>query len=47
MVEVPVIRIIDVTNRDGDQIARIILSKLQKTVVNWLLDQINDILGLG
>jgi len=36
---VPVIRIIDVTNRDGDQTARIILSKLQKTVVNWLLDQ--------
>ncbi|MCD6350554.1 MAG: homocitrate synthase [Armatimonadetes bacterium] len=35
----PVIRIIDVTNRDGDQTARIILSKLQKTVVNWLLDQ--------
>ncbi len=35
----PVIRIIDVTNRDGDQTARILLSKLQKTVLNWLLDQ--------
>ena len=35
----PKIQIIDVTNRDGDQTARIILSKLQKTVINWLLDQ--------
>jgi homocitrate synthase NifV len=39
VVDLPTIRIIDVTNRDGDQTARIILSKLQKTVVNWLLDQ--------
>lgn len=37
--ELPKIQIIDVTNRDGDQTARIILSKLQKTVLNWLLDQ--------
>lgn len=38
MVCVPRIQIIDVTNRDGDQTARIVLSKLQKTVLNWLLD---------
>ena len=35
----PKIEFIDVTNRDGEQTARISLSKLQKTVVNWLLDQ--------
>ncbi len=35
----PKIEFIDVTNRDGEQTARISLSKLQKTVINWLLDQ--------
>lgn len=35
----PIVQIIDVTNRDGDQTARVILSKLQKTVINWLLDE--------
>jgi isopropylmalate/homocitrate/citramalate synthase len=35
----PKVYIIDVTNRDGDQTARIVLSKLQKTVINWLLDE--------
>jgi homocitrate synthase NifV len=35
----PSIEFIDVTNRDGEQTARISLSKLQKTVVNWLLDE--------
>jgi isopropylmalate/homocitrate/citramalate synthase len=35
----PGIEIIDVTNRDGEQTARISLSKLQKTVINWLLDE--------
>ena len=35
----PSIYFIDVTNRDGEQTARICLSKLQKTVINWLLDQ--------
>ena len=35
----PQIRLIDVTNRDGEQTARLCLSKLQKTVINWLLDQ--------
>jgi len=35
----PQIEFIDVTNRDGDQTARICLSKLQKTIINWLLDQ--------
>lgn len=35
----PKIEFIDVTNRDGEQTARIALSKLQKTVINWLLDQ--------
>ena len=34
----PKIEFIDVTNRDGEQTARISLSKLQKTVINWLLD---------
>ena len=34
----PKIEFIDVTNRDGEQTARICLSKLQKTVINWLLD---------
>ena len=29
---VPKIRIVDVTNRDGEQTARIVLSKLQKTI---------------
>ncbi|NLO75185.1 MAG: homocitrate synthase [candidate division WS1 bacterium] len=35
----PQIQIIDVTNRDGEQTARISLAKIQKTVINWLLDQ--------
>lgn len=35
----PTIEFIDVTNRDGEQTARISLSKLQKTVINWLLDE--------
>ena len=35
----PKIEFIDVTNRDGEQTARISLAKLQKTVINWLLDQ--------
>ena len=39
VVLVPKIQIIDVTNRDGDQTARVVLSKLQKTVINWMLDQ--------
>jgi homocitrate synthase NifV len=34
----PTIRLIDVTNRDGEQTARLSLSKLQKTIINWLLD---------
>lgn len=34
----PKIEFIDVTNRDGEQTARISLSKLQKTVINWMLD---------
>ncbi len=34
----PQIYFIDVTNRDGEQTSRISLSKLQKTVINWLLD---------
>ncbi|MEA3403576.1 MAG: homocitrate synthase [Armatimonadota bacterium] len=34
----PKIRIVDVTNRDGEQTARIVLSKLQKTILNILLD---------
>ncbi|MGI5820289.1 MAG: homocitrate synthase/isopropylmalate synthase family protein [Armatimonadota bacterium] len=34
----PKIRIVDVTNRDGEQTARIVLSKLQKTILNLLLD---------
>jgi len=33
------IRIVDVTNRDGEQTARIVLSKLQKTIINIMLDQ--------
>ncbi len=35
----PTIRIVDVTNRDGEQTARIVLSKLQKTITNILLDE--------
>ena len=35
----PKIRIVDVTNRDGEQTARIVLSKLQKTIINILLDE--------
>ena len=34
----PKIRFVDVTNRDGEQTARIVLSKLQKTILNVLLD---------
>ncbi|MFO8079823.1 MAG: homocitrate synthase [Armatimonadota bacterium] len=34
----PKIRIVDVTNRDGEQTARIVLSKLQKTILNVMLD---------
>ena len=36
---VPKIYFIDVTNRDGEQTSRICLSKLQKTVINWMLDE--------
>jgi len=36
---VPSIYFIDVTNRDGEQTSRICLSKLQKTVINWMLDK--------
>ena len=39
MVHKPKIYIIDVTNRDGVQTSRICLSKLQKTMINWYLDQ--------
>ena len=35
----PRIEFVDVTNRDGEQTARISLSKLQKTIINWLLDE--------
>lgn len=35
----PKIRIVDVTNRDGEQTARLVLSKLQKTIINVMLDQ--------
>ena len=35
----PKIYFVDVTNRDGEQTARISLAKLQKTVINWLLDE--------
>jgi len=35
----PKIEFVDVTNRDGEQTARICLSKLQKTIINWLLDE--------
>ncbi len=35
----PNIYFVDVTNRDGEQTARISLAKLQKTVINWLLDE--------
>jgi len=35
----PKIYLIDVTNRDGVQTSRICLSKLQKTMINWYLDQ--------
>ena len=35
----PSIYFIDVTNRDGEQTSRICLSKLQKTVINWMLDK--------
>ena len=33
------IRLVDVTNRDGEQTARVVLSKLQKTIINILLDE--------
>ena len=33
------IRIVDVTNRDGEQTARVVLSKLQKTIINVMLDE--------
>jgi len=36
---VPKIEIVDVTNRDGEQTARIVLSKLQKTIINVMLDE--------
>lgn len=35
----PKIEFVDVTNRDGEQTAQISLSKLQKTIINWLLDE--------
>ena len=36
----PRIHIIDVTNRDGVQTSRIGLSKLEKTIVNWYLNEL-------
>ena len=36
----PAIYFLDVTNRDGVQTARITLSKLQKTMVNYYLGQL-------
>ncbi|MDD5465739.1 MAG: homocitrate synthase [Candidatus Omnitrophica bacterium] len=39
MAHKPVIYLLDVTNRDGVQTSRICLSKLQKTMINWYLDQ--------
>lgn len=39
MAQKPVIYLLDVTNRDGVQTSRICLSKLQKTMINWYLDQ--------
>lgn len=36
----PKVYFIDVTNRDGVQTARISLSKLQKTMLNWYLSQL-------
>lgn len=35
----PKIYILDVTNRDGVQTSRICLSKLEKTMINYLLNQ--------
>lgn len=39
MAHKPTIYLLDVTNRDGVQTSRICLSKLQKTMINWYLDQ--------
>ena len=39
MAQTPKIYLLDVTNRDGVQTSRICLSKLQKTMINWYLDQ--------
>lgn len=39
MAQNPKIYLLDVTNRDGVQTSRICLSKLQKTMINWYLDQ--------
>ena len=39
MAHKPMIYLLDVTNRDGVQTSRICLSKLQKTMINWYLDQ--------
>jgi len=39
MAKKPTIYLLDVTNRDGVQTSRICLSKLQKTMINWYLDQ--------
>jgi homocitrate synthase NifV len=36
----PIIRLIDVTNRDGVQTSRLGLAKLQKTIINLLLNQL-------
>ena len=36
----PKIHILDVTNRDGVQTSRIGLSKLEKTIVNWYLNEL-------
>ena len=36
----PVIRIIDVTNRDGVQTSRLGLAKLQKTIINIMLNEL-------
>ena len=36
----PKVYFIDVTNRDGDQMARVGLAKLEKTVINILLSKL-------
>ena len=39
MSDKPVIRIVDVTNRDGVQTSRLGLAKIEKTIINILLDE--------